>query len=809
MKKTSPLPGFLLILLLATFSTAALTVSPNSRMIELEQGQQQTFSFSIGNDGNGTEENIFSTSGGIPSSWISLPPNLNEIYPSQEIPLYYTIDIPSNAGTGTYNAFIQLTSDTSAVQHEFDLTVTGASATTTTNPTTTTTLPTDWKDEWDEILDNEVIIEDDEYAIWGDDDEFKLKVTTVYSSSIKAKFYEDGDLKKTVTIQEDDWAEIDPDFRVELHRADNDDEEAKISIWSQDNDHKVTITDTSIEDFEYTLVSEGKYGIGTVIDFSEFIAKIEYTGWNGIYLSIQPSAYNLFGVQQQGGQQQYHSCLKGTYCTIYPGTMLMVEDTDSQSATITVKSKNNLLVRSYDPTAYYGGSAYPFQQQQTGTQPNPFYPMQQQQQAGTDEVDITLCGGQVAPGAKAIFCINKKSSNIFYQTSEKADGTFILNVPNAQSVDIRQGLAEMFIPPSLSCPVTATAIVDGEPHITLINCGPAGGSTDGTDTSTNWGWSTGYSCSDGVRNGDEEAVDCGGDDCDPCTKNLQVSLSTTNMLKGETVTITVRDEDNDLMDGVTIEIEKPNGGIITKTTSNGQSSYTTEETGVHDVLVQKSGYKDHQTSFQARAKQLRVDISPGGPYMVGDTISITVRDQDSGNQVSAEVWINGERAFGSYTFEKKGSYSVVARYSDYQEKSSSLEAKEVTRIVSPPILTKGEESKVKLNNDEQWEVTFNGEVIAYGTGKDITFIPEEAGAYSIVTGDTTLGTYSMSSFNYMYVIALLGMLSVLLVVAIIRKGKTAKEGPAKSKLGNKGVEDVLKKIKEDKVEVTTFNAGSS
>jgi hypothetical protein len=762
MKPRNLISGLLILCFFAALNSAQLVPDQYSTSLNLLAGDVRTQTIYINNTGNTTQDDILSALGGgtIPSSWITLPPLILSIQPSQKVSASFTIVIPGSTTSGNYSSYIFFQSDSGQnFRHNVSLSIIGTTTTTVTSSSTTTTLT---EDNWDTIISGKYMNEGD-VATWQDsnDNDYALEMYYVEGSTLKARLTRNDNQISRNTLHEGDKQYMGSHYQLELIRlkATDDTYQAKVNLYADDY-YKVTMNGTTSTDYPYILINNQRFPLNTALDFGTFLMKITYIGWNGVYITIsgsQTSNYlNTYSYQQPSNI----ACLTNQDCEIVSGTILNVISTDTQTATIKVKSKNNMLVRMYTGT---DTSSYSM------TQNNPF-----------SKLTITLCGGKVKPGAKAIFCVLDPT------TSTPVTGTFALNQENAKTADIRQGYAEIFIPKDLICPVTVTAIVDGQPTMQMINSCDDTGSTAPEITGM-------YNTTSTISN-----------------PTMTITLSNTQPFINTVLTVTIRSSGTPL-EQVNLDIKKPDGTTDTqKTDSDGSITYTPDKAGDYQITASKAGFNDQKGTFKARLHNLGIQIVPDKlKYTIGDTISLGISDADTNTPITgATIMVNGQRIFSSgFQLADKGTYTITADYTNYQTATRNLNVLDVTAVTSTVNLKVGENSTILLNNPTDWKIMKDGQVIQYGTGSSITFTPPEGGQYSIVADSRTIGTYEASGFNWTIMIGLLVVIAVVLIIVIAKKGSADKNLIASRQGSTKSQKDmaaIMEKIREGKVEVGSF-----
>jgi hypothetical protein len=247
--------------------------------------------------------------------------------------------------------------------------------------------------------------------------------------------------------------------------------------------------------------------------------------------------------------------------------------------------------------------------------------------------------------------------------------------------------------------------------------------TGGTpDIRTNVDLNTTPSCTDGVKNQDEEDVDCGGETCTPCYAISATPESDSETLEANgsgTFTLTIKNVGYKNLTGITlttstgcnitITFSKNNFALYGSengSSTNGESTTVTVNKTIGDLpdgtysctITVKDSTEEASdtvsvtvnvgavgaTTTYVRRKYFDVTYAPETP-VAGQCITLTVMDRNSGNTLKGaevDIFLNGKKVFygntdkdGKFEFcpTKAGKYEVQINKARYREEIVDIE----------------------------------------------------------------------------------------------------------------------------------------
>lgn len=479
------------------------------------------------------------------------------------------------------------------------------------------------------IIDSEWFSEGEEINI----EDYTIKIVRVSSVYAKIRVEEDGEEIDTKKCYEDEETKI-GNFKIIVEKLDSDEDKVRLTI-------KATEEYEVFENFyQYTLFENEEIKTGTWLDFNygSFYIYLNSVADTGARIDYYPTPSTTPHVV---------TCFINEDCKIGNDILLTIHDINrinyagAGSIICDLKSKKQYLVY------------------KTNVKPTEI--STQQQPSNSGKIYISIAAGRIAPGAKVIFYVRD------YENNPIRTGTLTIDLPEPITVDIFEGLATVRFPETIECPLLVTASAPGyqiSPQVFSCEVGELYSSKMKGN------------CSDGQKNCHhgkcEVGVDCGGP-CEPCKFSMEISP--TNPTKNETVTITVKFEDEPL-DDVTITVTKPSGNTLTLTTEDGKAEFEVDEDGTYTIKAEKEDFKTVTKEIKTREKKLTIVVSPPNPK-IGDTVMVVVRDERGAIIKDATVTING----ATYSPDKSGiirfqitqkSYTISASKPGYASVSKTI-----------------------------------------------------------------------------------------------------------------------------------------
>ncbi|WNY23705.1 hypothetical protein MmiHf6_10180 [Methanimicrococcus hongohii] len=194
---------------------------------------------------------------------------------------------------------------------------------------------------------------------------------------------------------------------------------------------------------------------------------------------------------------------------------------------------------------------------------------------------------------------------------------------------------------------------------------------------------------------------------------LDVQLSDSSVVSGDTVTITVLDR-GVTIEGVTVTI---NGSTVGTTNSSGEINYTTSAVGTFRVNAEKSGYTAGNASLTVAEKliNMTVRVSPETVYF-GTAATITATDSLNGTALGdAEVFISGEKVgttnssgMLSHTFNTTGNVTINVMKDKYNNGTTTINVSQEVAFVYSSFSMSPDEPSAKKAIKLTFTVTNNG-----------------------------------------------------------------------------------------------------
>ncbi len=218
------------------------------------------------------------------------------------------------------------------------------------------------------------------------------------------------------------------------------------------------------------------------------------------------------------------------------------------------------------------------------------------------------------------------------------------------------------------------------------------------------------------------------------------------LIRGNRVTITAKDQSGNPIPGATISIEGTTISGLTDT--SGKFSFTFQEPGEYHVVVKKTGYTDLRQDLIASG-QLSVKLSQK-EITLDDSVKITVTNMD-GVPTEAIVRISGPgvsetKSISEYTYTptKAGEYKIDADLENYERGTNTLK-------VNPRPITMSyyfKENNLFINASSNGKPAANLRIDVGAGEQTFTVTTDEYGMASVAANTT--GNYTIQINNQDY-----------------------------------------------------------
>ena len=190
------------------------------------------------------------------------------------------------------------------------------------------------------------------------------------------------------------------------------------------------------------------------------------------------------------------------------------------------------------------------------------------------------------------------------------------------------------------------------------------------------------------------------------------------------------------------------------------------------------GYFTSDMELTISQPGLNIYITPDNP-LVGDIITITVKDNITNKDVDAKLYLDGNEINDTITLDKSGNFTIRAVKEGYIEGEKTFYVKQPVMIkYAPKEIKKNSNVTISLTENSTWEVIYKDietntrEEIAKGSGDFISFIPTKSGVYMIYANGNRLYSYELKSgfeFNFGNLKYVLFVIIGIIIVYIIIK----------------------------------------
>ena len=264
----------------------------------------------------------------------------------------------------------------------------------------------------------------------------------------------------------------------------------------------------------------------------------------------------------------------------------------------------------------------------------------------------------------------------------------------------------------------------------------------------------------------------------PKLRTMTIEVMPPNPQPGDLVTIYVKDT-------------KTGDYVNADITVNGtkESSFTADWCKTYRIVAMAQGYVSATKTITTKCKTLQVSISPQNPQE-GDTVTIMVTDQETGEPVNAVIKVDGRPIAGTTWTAKAGTHVISVSAEGYRPKSITVNVRAKPAQPTEPIpkeVNQGETVTIHLSKPASWEVYDQNNVLVASDQSDtISFEAAEPGTYTIklegrdigslrVLPVNTGGNVSVNFSDYAWVLAALAVVFILYDFAK-RKKKAKKSG---------------------------------
>ncbi len=262
----------------------------------------------------------------------------------------------------------------------------------------------------------------------------------------------------------------------------------------------------------------------------------------------------------------------------------------------------------------------------------------------------------------------------------------------------------------------------------------------------------------------------------PVLKKMIIKISPPNPKPGDTVTITVVDENGFTIEGADIKV-------------NGQpmTSFIAEPKKTYNIVAEKEGYITAKKTITIPGKKFKVIITPPIQNItIGTTVTINVYDKDTNAPVQATITVNGQPIQGNtFTVNREGTYTIVVTSPQYDAYTTRFTVTKPLEVYLPPEFKEGEPLNITANKPVIFTVYYiseNGPVEVYSSTnpeKKLMFVPTKPGTYKVEAGGKEYfievkGGVSLGG-DIRYILLILVIAIIVYAIARRRKKREKKE----------------------------------
>ena len=182
--------------------------------------------------------------------------------------------------------------------------------------------------------------------------------------------------------------------------------------------------------------------------------------------------------------------------------------------------------------------------------------------------------------------------------------------------------------------------------------------------------------------------------------------------------------------------------------------FVVESGKTYFLSLDAPGYLTVDKTIEMPVPGLKIFLTPDKP-VVGDYVTITVKDNLTNQNVNATLYLDGSLLEGnSFLAEEEGNHTIRAVAEGYEEASLSFYIEPAVSIkFAPEKISLGENVTLMLTKSVDWYVIYQespgkkGAKVAEGKGETVSFIPEKEGYYSVFAENSKLYTYKVEAFS--------------------------------------------------------------
>jgi len=282
------------------------------------------------------------------------------------------------------------------------------------------------------------------------------------------------------------------------------------------------------------------------------------------------------------------------------------------------------------------------------------------------------------------------------------------------------------------------------------------------------------------------------------SKTMNLLITPSSPKPGDTVSAILVGENNETIAGkIYVTIYDLQGNKISQ--FQFLSPFMVESGKRYCFKGEAEYYETVEKCIEPKLKYMRIDVSVENPKP-NETVIIKVVDLDGNIIPEAKLKIDG-RVYDSpqvTAMFDKGTHVIVAEAPGMETVSRTLVVEPELRILNYTQKPKlNEPFTMLLNKEAFYIIYFNGKPILNGTASNITFIPKQAGNYTIMVDDKKISFVPESGWlsqipvigfladNWIYILIVVGIIIVVIVLKRRKKEEPLLEIPGQPSLGKR------------------------
>lgn len=218
-----------------------------------------------------------------------------------------------------------------------------------------------------------------------------------------------------------------------------------------------------------------------------------------------------------------------------------------------------------------------------------------------------------------------------------------------------------------------------------------------------------------------------------------------------------------------------------------------------------ANYPTTDKTLKFAKRKMNVFVTPTTPLQ-GEWVNVIVQDPITAEPLNETTIVLDEvKTQKMFQVNIVGIHTIQVTKDGYETVTLTFNVSEPVEVYAPQELRKNKNNSISLSQPANWKVNYKQsnpqalwETIAFGTGKEISFIPKKSGEYQIMVNNEVRRAYTLKGlsfdFNWSYIIV--GLI-VVVVVFLLFKLLMGKGGGGSRKLRYGGVdaERIVRKLK--------------